>query len=287
MGIIYILLVVMGITSVAFIARLSARKGVTPLDLTFILFLAATVLGYFWAAYNDVPSGAYSKQLLLIAALAGAGGAGAVFVFNHAIRIGHFGFSNAIYRSSFLIPVIVSFVVFNTKVHWLAASGILLILVSIFLISWSNDSFGRGRKTEFIWFLVIVSAFLLSGLPRIGQLLISRNKLNPSAYLFASYAAGFLLLMVFNIFSGKFRINKWAAIYGSIAAFASFVGVYCTIAALASLPAFVVFPVTLSAPIMLGMLISRLLKEKTTIKGWIGVAVGLTGILILALYLYN
>ena len=287
MGIIYISLVVLGITSVAFLSKLSARKGVSPLDFTFVLFFTATVLGYFGARFHNATLESYPTQLLLIAAVGGAGGTFAVLMFNHAVCVGHFGFSNAIYRSSFLIPVIFSAVAFNTGLHPITATGILLILVSIFLVSWSNDSFNKGKKKEFIWFLLVMLSFLSGGFPRIAQLLISRNKLNPSAYLLVSYATGFLFLLAVYLLRGKIRIPKWAFLYGTIAACGSYVAVYCTIAALGTLPASVVFPVSLSAPILLGMLLSYMSKEKITVQGWIGVILGVTGILILALYMYG
>ena len=72
-----------------------------------------------------------------------------------------------------------------------------------------------------------------------------------------------------------------------LAALASYVGVYCTIEALKQLPAAVVFPITLSAPILLGMVISFLHREKIRPAGWIGVLAGICGITILAVRIYT
>jgi len=284
MGFIYISLVVLGITSVAYLAKLSAKKGVSSFDLTFMMFAAASVLGYFFAEFNKVGSTCYTMELWSVSVIAGIGGSLAVFVFNNAVRIGHFGFSNAIYRSSFLIPVVVGVIFFGSKLNITSTTGILAILASIVLISWSNNAFTKGPN-NIQWFFLSLCAFALSGLPRIGQILISHNRLNSFAYLFASYAAGFIPLLIFFLFKRK-RIKTQALLYGNCAALASFMGVYCSIEALKLLPAAVVFPITLSAPIILGMFISFLYKERIRLTGWIGVFIGMCGIFILALQTY-
>jgi len=286
MGFIYITLVVLGITTVAYLAKLSAKNSVSSFDFTFVMFAAAGILGYLFAKMKNAGAADYTTELWLISIMAGVGGAAAVFIFNNAVRIGHFGYSNAIYRSSFLIPVVLGVAVFRATLNITTIIGILSILLSIFLVSWSDNAFtGDSGKNKIQWFLMILCAFAASGLPRIGQLLISHNRLNSSAYLFASYAAGFSLLFICFLFRPR-RLKTLSLPYGGLAAFASFVGVYCTIEALKLLPAAIVFPVTLSAPIILGMLISILYRERIRTAGWIGVFLGICGILILSLQAY-
>lgn len=287
MSFIYILLVVIGITSVAYLAKLSAKDGVSSFDLTFVMFAAASVLGYLFAELNHVETASYTFELCSVSAIAGIGGATAVFVFNNSVRMGHFGYSNAIYRSSFLIPVIFSVIFFRATLNVITIAGILFILTSIVLVSWSNDAFAGDRKhSNMPWFFMIIGAFALSGLPRIGQLLISHQKLNSFAYLFMSYAVGFILLLIFFL-ARKKPVKSRALLYGILAAFASYVGVYCTLEALKLMPAAAVFPITLSAPIMLGMFISFVYREKIRLAGWIGVLIGICGITMLSLQTYT
>ena len=287
MGFLYISLVVIGITTVAYLSRMSAKRGVSSFDFTFVMFAVASVLGYFFARWNHVAATGYTDELWFYAILAGVGGSAAVFVFNNAVRVGHFGYSNAIYRSSFLIPVVFSVAVFGAVLNATTVAGILLILASIFLVSWSNDAFAKsGGHRNLLWFLMIVSAFALSGLPRVAQLLTSHSRLDSFAYLFASYVSGFLLLLVIFLIRRK-GVSRYALIYGSVAAAASFVGVYCTLEALKLLRASIVFPVTLSAPILLGMFISFLCRERIRPAGWVGVFLGIFGILMLSLQAYT
>jgi drug/metabolite transporter (DMT)-like permease len=283
MGFAYILIVVLAVTAFACLAKLAARKGVPPFDLTFSMFGAAAVLGYLLTVLNGTGWDRYTVQLGALSALAGASGAVAVFVFNYAVKIGHFGFSNGIYRMSFLIPVIFSVVFLKAGLKAETAVGIASILASILLVSWSNESFGKaGIK----WFILILCAFFLSGLPRVCQTLVSRQSLDSFAYLFLSYASGFVLLLGAFLLRRR-RIDPRGMYYGAIAAVAGYLGVFSTLEALRFLPPVVVFPVTLSAPILLGLLISLLLKEKIRMAGWIGIAAGVCGILILSFQVYS
>lgn len=287
MGFLYISFVVLGITTVAYLSKLSAKHGVPSFDFTFVLFASASFLGYLFATWKHAGAVSYTGELWLISAIAGAGGATAVFIFNKAVKIGHFGYSNAIYRSSFLIPVILSVLLFNANLNLTTIIGIAAILTSVFLVSWSDDVFTKDRTNGNVkWFIMILCAFMASGLPRIGQLLVSHEGLNSSAYLFTSYIAGFILLFIFFLFRPR-RLHQSSLVYGSIAAFASFAGVYFTIASLKLLSAAIVFPITLSAPIMLGMLISIFHKERIRSAGWIGIFLGICGILMLALQVYR
>lgn len=66
---------------------------------------------------------------------------------------------------------------------------------------------------------------------------------------------------------------------------ASYLGVFCTLKALERLSPSVVFPISLTGPIILGLLLSVcLFREKITMKGWLGASFGIAGILLLAIW---
>jgi drug/metabolite transporter (DMT)-like permease len=222
-------------------------------------------------------------KAVLISCIAGFGGGFAVLAFNAAVREGHFGFSNAIYRSSFLVPVVYSVCFLNAKLKATTVLGIALVLSGIFLISQSSSSFEKGRKGEWRWFLLIIAAFLLSGAPRVGQTLTSLLKIDYVVYLFLSYLSGSLTLLVFVFARRSFETAALA--WGTGSAIASYAGVFCTLKALEELSPPVVFPISLSAPILLGVLLSlALFKEKIRAGGWSGIALGIAGISILAIW---
>jgi uncharacterized membrane protein len=285
MGFLFIFLVVIGITTVALMAKLSARDGVPALDLSLVLFVVSTLFSALLAftKLNGFPPGLFTTQVIIIAGITGVGGAVAVFTFNRAIRLGHFGFSNAIYRSSFLVPVVAGVLFFGAELKFTTIAGIVLILAGIFLMSWSADSFHKGKKAEFRWFFTIMLAFLLSGMPRLGQLLTSSLKQNYFVYLLLSYGAGAIAMFIPALAMKKF--NRRALLYGFISGLASYMAVYCTLKALEALKAPIVFPITLSGPIILGVLLSIVMfRERIKPLGLFGILSGIAGITVIAIW---
>lgn len=282
-GFLYLSFVVLGITATTLIARLASRRNVTALDLALSLFGVSALLGSVVAYYHRPL--AFTANALVFSTVAGVGGAFAVLAFNQAVRLGHFGFSNAIYRSSFLVPVLYSVIFLEARLTWKMAAGISLILGGIFFMSWSTAPFDRIRpKTvELRWLVLILLAFLFSGAPRVGQTLTNRQGENYYLYLFLSYLVGTAILLPAVLARRSF--NPASLTWGTGAAVASYIGVLGTLKALESLKPPVVFPISLSGPIILGLLISLLLfKEKITPIGWLGALLGLSGIMILAIW---
>lgn len=279
MGSLYILLVVFAITTTALLVKFAVRRQIESLDLAFSMFVVSTVLGggILWVAWPVK----ITFDSVVHAVLAGVGGSGAVVAFNLALERGHFGFSNAIYRSAFILPVVYSLVFMNGVLNTSTALGILCILIAIFLMSWSTGSFTKGG--QFRWFMLIMTAFLLSGVPRIAQnLTVSRGE-DKYFYAFVSYATGAAVLGIAILWKRKFRGISLA--WGTGLAVASYIGVFCTLKALEHLKVEIVFPITLAGPVILGILFSVFFfKEKINLRGWGGVLLGLGGIAILAIW---
>jgi drug/metabolite transporter (DMT)-like permease len=285
-GFLALLAVVLAITATALLAKMAARRGVTSLDLATTLFGFGALLGgvVLWGRFPA----SVTPRAVFVAALAGIGGAFAVWTFNSAVRRGHFGFSNAIYRSSFLVPVVFSVLFLHAPLRGITVGGIACILGGIFLMSQAGTPEAAGetaidRKARGRWIGLIVLAFLFSGAPRVGQTLTSAAHDNGFVYLFLSYLVGALVLIGLTLRRGTFHPASLP--WGAGAAAASYVGVFCTLKALQTLTPQVVFPISLSAPILLGLLCSRgLFRERIALRGGVGAALGIGGILILAIW---
>lgn len=277
---IYIGVTILGITTVALTAKLASRKGISALDLTAALFFLSTLICFGIVFLDQFP--VITKRALLIALIPGACGGIAVLLFNYAIRLGHFGFSNTIYRTSFILPIIFSISLLNEPANAFTLAGIFLTLAAIFLISYSNEAFSKEKTSALSWFIIIFFSFLLSGGPRIGQKLVAFYGESTYLYLFLSYLAGTLALLPAYFRAGAYSFKSLP--YGLIAGIGSIAGVFCTISALRLLPSSVVFTITLSGPIILGLLLSLILfKEKIKPLGWLGIMLGLTGIILVYL----
>lgn len=280
-GFLYLSIVVFAITATAVLAKLALQRKVQPLDLAASMFSISTAIGLL-TAWSQIPT-KLNAQAVLISAVAGLGGGFAVLAFNAAVKTGHFGYSNAIYRSSFLIPVVYSVLFLNAALKTTTIIGIALILAGILLVSQSSGSFKKGQRAELRWFLLITGAFLLSGAPRVGQTLTNLLKIDYFVYLFLSYLSGTIALLAFVGIRSAF--NPAALPWGAAAAAASYAGVFCTLKSLEQLTPQVVFPISLSAPILLGVVLSLgLFKEKIRAAGWIGILLGVSGIVTLAIW---
>lgn len=283
MGFLYLLFVVAAITATALIARLASRRGVSALALSNALFAVGAVIGAA-VLYRHGPM-PVTPRALLFAAVGGIGGSFAVLAFNSAVRFGHFGYSNAIYRSSFLVPVVFTLLFMGAHLKPTTAGGITLILAGIFLMSCTpgTEEEAAVRKSNARWVLLILLAFLLSGGPRVGQALVKAYHEDDLLYLFLSYAIGAAILL---LLSARGRGFQLAALpWGSAAAGASYLGVFFTLKALERLSPQVVFPISLSGPILLGLGLSlAFFREKITPRGWAGALLGVTGITILAIW---
>lgn len=281
MGFIFLFIIVVAITATALLSKLASRSNITALDLSTSLFGVSTIIGAV-ILYRQWPV-TLTANALLFSAVGGIGGSLAVLSFNSAIRTGHFGFSNAIYRASFLVPVIYAVLFLHSPLTFTTLSGILLILAGIFFMSRPAAPAVAERNLNSQWLYLILLSFLLSGAPRVGQTLTSRCNENYYVYLFLSYLVGAVILLGITLRKGRF--NPRSLTWGTGAAVASYIGVFCTLKSLELLKPHVVFPISLTGPIILGIMISLFMfREKITRPGWIGVSFGITGILILAIW---
>ena len=281
MGLLFLFIVVVAITSTALIAKLASRNNVSALDLSTSLFGVSAIIGAL-ILWRQLPI-KVTPNALVFSAVGGIGGSLAVLAFNSAVRSGHFGFSNAIYRSSFLVPVVFAVLFLNAPLKLTTSGGIALILGGIFFMSRSTAPVVAEHHPHSRWLGLILLAFLLSGAPRVGQTLTSACNENYYLYLFLSYLVGAAILLVITLRRGAF--NPASLTWGTGAAIASYTGVFCTLKALELLNPHVVFPISLAGPIILGILLSLVLfREKITGQGWIGVSFGFTGILILSIW---
>ncbi len=281
MGLFYLALTVIAITGTALIAKLALRQNIHPLDLATAMFVISTGLGAAFLAGN-LPF-KLTLQAVGISAVGGLGGSLAVVSFNAAVRTGHFGFSNAIYRCSFLVPVAYAVLFLGSSLRAMTVAGIALVTSGILLMSQSTAAFVKGRTVEFRWFVLILSAFLLSGAPRIGQTLTTINHIDYFLYLFLSYLIGTAMLLPWALSHRTFA--SASLVPGTGAAIASYAGVFCTLKALETLKPQVVFPVSLSGPILLGIVLSLVLfKEKIRVVGWFGIVLSLLGMSFLTIW---
>ncbi len=284
MGWIYLGLVVVGFVAMNFVMKLGSLKGHSSPALTASLFAAAALFCLTVLILSGQPL-FISAPVVLLAVGGGVGGAIAYFFFLSALKIGPYALTISVYTMSFLIPVAFSIVVWFRPLGASTAAGIVLIVAGIVLIT-AAAAAGKGReKGAWVkWMALLGTAFVLTGIPQIAQAAAARlGAINLWFFLFLTFFSGAIALWSFLLIKGT-KSGRDVLIYGTLAAVGSVAGNLFTLKALVRLPETVVFPVALAGPVIGAVLLSLLFfKERIKPLGYLGILVGLTGIILLAL----
>jgi drug/metabolite transporter (DMT)-like permease len=284
MGWIYLGLVVIGFTAMNFIMKLGSLKGHTSPALTASLFAAAALFCLAAVLLSGRPL--YSSgPVVLLAVGGGVGGAIAYFFFLSALKMGPYALTISIYTMAFLIPVVFSMIVWARPLNAAAGAGIALIVAGVAMISGSaSGGQGEARAAWLKWLMLLGMAFLLTGIPQIAQAAAARlGAINLWFFLFLTFLSGSIALWSFLSIRRIVPRGRVFA-YGGLAGLASVAGNMFTLQALGRLAEPVVFPVSLAGPVIGAVLLSVLFfREKTKPLGYLGILLGLAGIVLLAL----
>ena len=284
MGWIYLGLVVIGFTAMNFIMKLGSLKGHSSPALTASLFTAASLFCLAVLVLSGQPLHG-SGPVVLLAVGGGIGGAIAYFFFLSALRIGPYAPTISIYTMAFLIPVAFSMAVWARPLNAAAGAGIALIVAGVGLISSSAAAGKSGAKAVWLkWLLWLGTAFVLTGIPQIAQAAAARlGAINLWYFLFLTFLSGSIALWSF-LYIRRLVPRGGVFVYGGLAGLASVAGNMFTLQALGRLAEPVVFPVSLAGPVIGAVLLSVLFfREETKPLGYLGILLGLGGIVLLAL----
>jgi drug/metabolite transporter (DMT)-like permease len=284
MGWIFLALVVAGFIATNFFMKLGSLKGHPSPGLTGSLFAVGAILCLIFLAVSGRPI-LSSRPVVMLAVAGGAAGATAYFFFLSALRIGNYALTIATYTMSFLIPVAFSILFWDRVLSSLIAVGLLGIVAGIAMISTAASS-KRDRQTGLWlkWISFLGAAFLLNGVPQVAQAAAARlNQINLWYFLFLTFLSGALVFGFFYLIKGM-RPAPGVFSFGALAAAGSVAGNLFILKSLASLPETVVFPVALAGPVIGAVLLSNLFfREKIRSLGYLGMIIGLAGIILLIL----
>ena len=284
MGWIYLGLVVVGFTAMNFVMKLGSLKGHSSPALTASLFSAASLFCLAVLLISGQPLQS-SSPVVLLAVGGGVGGAVAYFFFLSALKIGPYALTISIYTMAFLIPVVFSMAVWDRPLNAAAGAGLALIVAGVALIS-SSAAAGKNeaRAVWTKWLVLLGIAFVLTGIPQIAQATAARlGAINLWYFLFLTFLSGSVALWTF-LYIKRMAPRRGVLVYGGLAGLASVAGNMFTLQALGRLPEPVVFPVSLAGPVIGAVLLSVLFfRERTRPLGYVGILLGLGGIVLLAL----
>jgi len=284
MGWIYLGLVVVGFTAMNFVMKLGSLKGHSSPALTASLFSAAALVCLAVLVVSGQPLQS-SRPVVLLAVAGGVGGAVAYYYYLRALGIGPYALTISIYTMAFLIPVVFSMIVWARPLDAVSGAGIVLIVAGVAMISSSaSGRRGEAKAAWLKWLVLLGIAFVLTGIPQIAQAAAARlGAINLWYFLFLTFLSGSIALWSF-LYVRRIVPRGRVFVYGGLAGLASVAGNMFTLHALGRLAEPVVFPVSLAGPVIGAVLLSVLFfREKTRPLGYLGILLGLGGIVLLAL----
>ncbi|NAS13366.1 EamA family transporter [Poritiphilus flavus] len=239
---------------------------------------------------NPVPVG----QIINKPWIPGAAALGVLFIFVFnimAITSQKLGVSVASVatKMSLAIPVIFGVFLYNEKLGILKILGIVLALVAVYYASVKENSFKLDKRVLFLPVLV----FLSSGLIDTSLKFMEDRKVPPeefplfSAMVFGCAACAGLVIILFKSFKTPLSFNSRNLLGGIALGVPNFFSIFFLLKALQheTLNSASIFTINNVAIVMLSTILGILLfKEEVSTKNWMGVALAVVSIILVALF---
>ncbi len=202
-------------------------------------------------------------------------------LFMKATDNGDVALSSLIYSCGFLFPTIFGAVAYSEELTVFKVLGIIVILIS-FVVSTLSKSGKISRK----WFLYAFAAMLSSGIVGILQKVfrMSGHSGELNGFLAAAFIIIALSMLIImpkggkTVFKPMFYIT--AGIVGVCFGAVNIINTYLS----GVMPSIVMFPIVNGGGIAAsGIFAYLMLREKLSIRKWLGIAIGITGIILIAL----
>jgi drug/metabolite transporter (DMT)-like permease len=278
----FLLFTVLCSTCIALILKYSDTKKGEPIVLLAGNYLAASIIGLILLIINE--NKIFSVETLLFGA-----GLGLLFVlsfFAYAKAISYAGTSLATTSSrlSVIIPILFSIIIFKelpTELHYI---GFLFTVITFILFYFSvkgNHSDGKGM----LKYIFLIAVFLGIGINDFAIKVFKswRPEQEETFFVFFIFSSAFVYSSSY-ILIKKIKIEKHTALWGLALGVPNILSTVFLLAALALLPAIIVYPFMNVGIIIATTVLAFLIwKEKLNRWGVLALASGVLAILILSL----
>jgi len=209
-----------------------------------------------------------------------------MIIYARALSSGPLSYSSFCFSASMLIPVLASSVLWKETMGYFQGIGLLLFLLSAYLILIVDGKRTRERPRR-SWYLYILLAFVLNGLlsvwGKLHQLTVGGEM---TAFLGTAFITAAIVSLAGAIIQGKRRgslglVNRESlATIGGLA-LATGVGNGLVVWLTPKLPGAYLFP-AVSGSLIVGMLLVSRFRygERLTTAGWLGMSAGIVAILL-------
>ena len=206
-----------------------------------------------------------------------------------AYGLGSFGLTRLISSFSLLFTIFYGLFFLNETATWLTYVGILMIFAAMVLINYRKESAGEKKSFSVKWLVCVCTSTLANGFigifTRYQQIRFNNSCSNE--FLVISLGGAFVWLAIIGIITEREKLGyilKYGTLYGAASGLVNGAKNLTTIFIYLYLPISIVSPIKTGLGIVLTFLSSFIIyKERYTKLQLIGVALGATAIVLLAL----
>jgi drug/metabolite transporter (DMT)-like permease len=269
--------------------KIIAVNNIKSFQAIVINYLVAGSLGFITTSSDVTPFTVFAQKWTWVAIGLGIVFVSSLFVIAETTARSGISVAQVSNRMAVVIPISVAVMYYGDALTVFKVAGIILAIVSVYLVSHKEES---GREKQKLWWLFPLVIFICSGIIDSSinyaqRFLLSENDFDAflSTVFMTAFVFGFLVLL-YQLCIQKHAFQAKAIPAGAILGAINFGTMYFIVKALNSnvLEPSALFPVNNLSILTLSTIISVLVfKEKLSGKNWLGIALSLLAIFILGL----
>jgi len=278
----YLILTILCSTSIALILKYSDTKKGEPIVLLAGNYLVASVTAFILLFFNETIL--FSFQTLIFGSTLGLLFVLSFIAYAKAISFAGTGLATTSSRLSVIIPILLSIIIFDEQPKVIHLVGFVFTLMTFLLFYLSVK--GNHKKGEGILkYLFLLAVFVGIGINDFAVKLFKSWKPEQEEPYFVLFifASAFFYSIIYIVLK-KIRINRHTAAWGLVLGIPNVFSTIFLLAALAILPAILIYPLMNVGIIILTTVLAFIIwKEKLNRWGILALASGSIAILLLSL----
>ena len=278
----FLLLTVICSTSIALILKYSDTKKGEPIVFLAGNYLVATVTAFIFLIFNETRI--FSFHTLIFGSTLGLLFVLSFFAYAKAISFAGTGLATTSSRLSVIIPILLSIIIFDEQPKVIHVVGFVFTLMTFILFYLSVK--GNHKEGEGIFkYLFLLAVFVGIGINDFAMKLFKGWKTESEEPYFVLFIfASALIYSIIYIILKKIKINRRTATWGLVLGIPNVFSTIFLLAALAILPAILVYPFMNVGIIILTTILAFIIwKEKLNRWGIFALVSGSIAILLLSL----
>jgi drug/metabolite transporter (DMT)-like permease len=269
--------------------KIIAVNNIKSFQAIVINYLVAGSLGFITTSSDVTPFTIFGQKWIYLAIGLGIVFVSSLFVIAETTARSGISVAQVANRMAVVIPISVAMMYYGDALTVFKIAGILLAIISVYLVSHKDD--GGKEKQKLWWFFPLVificSGIIDSSINYAQRFLLSENDFDAflSTVFMTAFVFGFIVLL-YQLCIQKQSFQMKAVPAGAVLGIINFGTMYFIVQALNSevLEPSALFPVNNLSILTLSTIISVLVfKEKLSGKNWLGIALSLLAIFILGL----